>query len=113
MRSVILASRISHPVLLRAFSQPYRSVHRLESKQSPPAPDRPVQAPGSKPPCDHQREVGLDVPVDGGSPHLGGKTGRKIEGDPAVHGTELEGIAPGGATERTSPFTPLISIDLP
>src|SRR5205823_9531705 len=74
---------------LTGLSQPDAPVHRLESKPSPPAPDRPVQAPGSKPPCDHQREVGLDVPVDGGSPHLGGKTGRKIEGDPAVHGTEI------------------------
>src|SRR5205823_11102422 len=99
MRSVILASRISHPVLLRAFSQPYRSVHRLESKPSPPAPDRPVQAPGSEPPCDHQREVGLDVAVHGRGADLGGQAGRQIERDPAVHGTELEGIAPGGATE--------------
>src|SRR5438093_9292289 len=93
MRLVTLASRISHPVFLRAFSQPYRSVHRLESKPSPPAPDRPVQAPGSEPPCDHQREIGLDVAVHGRGADLVGQACRQIVREHAYHGADLESSA--------------------
>src|SRR5206468_5661992 len=95
------ASRISHPVLLRALSQPYRSVHRLEGESPPPAPDRPVQAAGPEASGDHEWEIGLDVAVDGLGADLGGQTGRQIDGDPTVDRAELEDIAPRGAAERS------------
>src|SRR5207249_6155176 len=84
----------------RTLPQSYRTIHRLKRQSSPPAPDRTAQAAGPEPSRDHEREIGLDVAVDGRGADFGGQAGRKIEGDPAVDGAELEAIVPGGATER-------------
>src|SRR5439155_25367837 len=108
--AILVAGNHPHPAIphsafrtphSRTLSESYRSVHRLERQPPPPAPDRAAQDAGPEPSRDHEREIGLDVAVDGRGADFGGQAGRKIEGDPAVDGAELEAIAPGGAAERS------------
>src|SRR5439155_5580378 len=61
----------------RTPSQSYRTIHRLKRQPSPPAPDRTAQAAGPEPSRDHEREIGLDVAVDGRGADFGGQAGRK------------------------------------
>src|SRR6266571_7955167 len=81
-------------VRLRALLQTYFSIHRAEAEPPPTGADRALQPPLTETPGDHQRPVGLDVAVHGVGPDLGIELAGKNQGDPAVHGAELEIVAP-------------------
>src|SRR2546428_11564553 len=99
--ATLVAGNDSRPAIphSRALSEPNAPIHRLEGESPPPAPDRPVQAAGPEASRDHEWEIGLDVAVDGRGADFGRQAGRKMEGDRAVDGAELEGVAPRGAAE--------------